>query len=90
MLIRLPLAGGDPVCLDRGDFIADLISDGDGVVYLKTTSGASAIARAAGNQTETLYNFASRRSAASPMPTVASWCSSTARCIRSIPRRSSA
>lgn len=57
MLIRLPLAGGDPVCLDRGDFIADLISDGDGVVYLKTTSGASAIARAAGNQTETLYNF---------------------------------
>lgn len=57
MLVRLPLDGGQPVCMDRADHIDDLMNYGGGVVYLKTTDGSSAIMSCVGTRQSTLYSF---------------------------------
>ena len=59
MLVRLPLGGGDAICVDRGDKIEDLVSYSGGVTYLKTTANASAIMCCIGNNVSTLYGFGS-------------------------------
>ena len=57
MLVRLPLDGSQPVCMDRADSIESLMNYGAGAAYLKTTDGASAIISCVGNQQSTLYSF---------------------------------
>ena len=57
MLVRLPLDGSQPVCMDRADSIDGLINYGAGAAYLKTTDGASAIISCVGAQQSTLYSF---------------------------------
>ena len=57
MLVRLPLDGGQPVCMDRADSIDGLMNYGAGVVYLKTTDGSSAIMTCTGTRQSTLYSF---------------------------------
>ncbi|MBP3652756.1 MAG: SH3 domain-containing protein [Clostridia bacterium] len=57
MLVRIPLAGGDPVCVDRADHFEDLMPYAGGVAYLKTTDGSSAIMNCVGNNTSTIYGF---------------------------------
>ncbi len=57
MLVRLPLDGSQPVCMDRADSIESLINYGAGAAYLRTTDGASAIISCVGNQQSTLYSF---------------------------------
>jgi len=57
MLLRIPADGSQPVCIDRADSFTDLMATDRGVVYLKTTNGSSAIMRAAGNKTQTIYSF---------------------------------
>ena len=57
MLVRLPLDGSQPVCMDRADSIESLMNYGAGAAYLRTTDGASAIISCVGNQQSTLYSF---------------------------------
>ena len=57
MLVRLPLDGSQPVCMDRADSIESLINYGAGAAYLRTTDGASAIISCVGNEQSTLYSF---------------------------------
>ena len=57
MLVRLPLDGSQPVCMDRADSIDSLINYGAGAAYLKTTDGSSEIVRCVGNEQSTLYSF---------------------------------
>ena len=57
MLVRLPLDGTQPVCMDRADSIESLMNYGAGVAYLKTTDGSSAIINCVGTQQSTLYSF---------------------------------
>lgn len=57
MLVRIPLAGGDPICVDRADHFEDLMPYAGGVAYLKTTDGSSAIMNCVGNNTSTIYGF---------------------------------
>lgn len=57
MLVRLPLDGSQPACMDRADSIDGLINYGAGAAYLKTTDGSSAIIRCVGTQQSTLYSF---------------------------------
>jgi len=57
MLVRIPLAGGDPICVDRADHFEDLMPYAGGVAYLKTTEGSSAIMNCVGNNVSTLYGF---------------------------------
>ena len=56
-LVRLPLDGSQPVCMDRADSIESLMNYGAGAAYLRTTDGASAIISCVGNQQSTLYSF---------------------------------
>lgn len=57
MLVRIPLAGGDPICVDRADHFEDLMPYAGGVAYLKTTDGSSAIMNCVGNNVSTIYGF---------------------------------
>lgn len=57
MLVRIPLAGGDPICVDRADHFEDLMPYAGGVAYLKTTAGSSAIMNCVGNNVSTIYGF---------------------------------
>lgn len=57
MLVRLPLDGSQPVCMDRADSIESLMNYGAGAAYLRTTGGASAIISCVGNEQSTLYSF---------------------------------
>ena len=57
MLVRVPLGGGDPVCVDRADDFEDLMPYSGGVAYLKTTAGSSAIMQCVGNEVSTVYAF---------------------------------
>ena len=57
MLVRVPLDGGDPVCVDRGDRLEDLMPFSDGVVYLKTESNSSAVMAYSDNSIRTMYAF---------------------------------
>lgn len=57
MLVRIPLAGGDPICVDRADHFEDLMPYAGGVAYLKTSEGSSAIMNCVGNTVSTIYAF---------------------------------
>ena len=57
MLVRLPLDGSQPACMDRADSIDGLMNYGAGVVYLKTSDASSAIISCTGTQQSTLYSF---------------------------------
>lgn len=57
MLVRVSLTGGEPVCVDRADSFSGLMPYENGAAYLKTTGGASAIARVSGNEVSTIYAF---------------------------------
>ena len=57
MLVRLPLDGSQPACMDRADSIDGLMNYGAGVVYLKTSNASSAIISCTGTQQSTLYSF---------------------------------
>lgn len=57
MLVRVPLAGGEPVCLDRADRFEGLMPYAGGAAYLKTIDGASTIMRCNGNEVDTIYGF---------------------------------
>ena len=54
MLVRLPLDGSQPACMDRADSIDSLMNYGAGVVYLKTSDASSAIISCVGKQQSTL------------------------------------
>ena len=57
MLVRVPVGGGDPVCVDRGDRFDDLMLYQGGVVYLKTENDSSAIMACKGDSVTTVYAF---------------------------------
>ena len=57
MLVRVPTGGGDPICMDRGDSFEDLMPYGNGVAYLKTDNGSSAIMSCGANSVSTVYAF---------------------------------
>ena len=57
MLVRVPLDGGDPICVDRGDRFEDLMLYADGVVYLKTENNSSVIMSCSGDSLSTVYAF---------------------------------
>jgi len=84
MLVRIPLAGGDPICVDRADHFEDLMPYAGGVAYLKTTDGSSAIMNCVGNNVSTIPPAAF-------LPTAAScWYSPAACSIPSSPAPSCA
>ena len=57
MLVRVPVGGGDPVCVDRADKFEDLIPYGSGLVYLKTENGSTAIVTFNGAEVYPVYGF---------------------------------
>ena len=59
MLVRVPVGGGDPVCVDRADRFEDLIPYGSGLVYLKRENGSSAIVTFNGAEVYPVYGFGS-------------------------------
>lgn len=56
-LVRVPLSGGSPVCVDRGGEISDILPYSSGIAYLKKDNGATAIMGCKGNTAVTLYSF---------------------------------
>ena len=56
-LVRVPLNGGTPVCVDRGGEISDIMPYSSGIAYLKKDGGATAIMGCKGNTAVTLYSF---------------------------------
>lgn len=58
MLVRVPLGGGDAVCVDRADSFDGMMPYAGGLAYLKTTDGSSAIMQCVGNDVSTVYPFA--------------------------------
>lgn len=57
MLVRVPLSGGEAICVDRADSFGGMIPYEGGAAYLKTTEGSSAIMRCSGNDVSTVYAF---------------------------------
>ena len=57
MLVRVPLSGGEAICVDRADRFGGMIAYEGGAAYLKTTEGSSAIMRCSGNDVSTVYAF---------------------------------
>ena len=57
MLVRVPLDGGDPICVDRGDRFDDMMPYQGGVVYLKTENDSAAITACKGSSVSTVYAF---------------------------------
>ena len=53
-LVRVPLSGGSPVCVDRGGEISDILPYSSGIAYLKKDNGATAIMGCKGNTAVTL------------------------------------
>ena len=59
VLVRLPLGGGDAICVDTADHFENLTAYSGGAAYLKTTANATSIACCVGNNASTLYGFGS-------------------------------
>ena len=57
MLVRVPVDGGDPICVDRGDRFEDLMPYGSGVAYLKSENNSSAIMACDSTGVSTVYAF---------------------------------
>ena len=59
MLVRVPLGGGEAICVDRADSFDGMLPYSGGLAYLKTTAGSSAIMQCMGNEVTTIYSFGS-------------------------------
>ena len=59
MLVRVPLAGGEAVCVDRAERFEDLVAYSGGAAYLAVDGGSTLAKCCIGNKADTLYNFGS-------------------------------